>query len=494
MSTDEAERGPGRLAEHLEAVRRWRQAALGMPRVAVGVVRHGLLPAGISTADTVRKEGFSELHWKVLGDGLVRFLRNSGPVFTKFGQILATRSDLLPPTVCARLESLYAQQPPMGRRQLEHSLARAYGKERPFHEFTREPLAVGSVGQVHRARLEDGTRVVVKIIRPGSEERIASDLELARVLARVVADATTPARSRLLEKLLDDLGEGFAREVDLHHEARALEDFARRFASNPNVRVPACFAALSSRQVLVMEELEGEPLSAFRARADRDPVAARRVARLALTEILAQVFEDGRFHADPHAGNLLVLADGRLGLIDLGLTGELSPEERRLIARAVRAFLSRDPDAVMQALLGLTTVPDDFDRAAFGAEITAVVQSRGRTVASRLKGNGGDAASEDEEPNALDAFVSELFAVAHRHGVNLPASATLLIKSLVTIEGVARSLHPELDLAKAAAPVMVRALAPRWARWAFGRRAGRGRAFSARRAGARRRPGRRRSP
>jgi ubiquinone biosynthesis protein len=207
------------------------------------------------------------------------------------------------------------------------------------------------------------------------------------------------------------------------------------------------------------------------------------VARLALTEILAQVFEDGRFHADPHAGNLLVLDDGRLGLIDLGLTGELSPEERRLIARAVRAFLSRDPDDVIQALLGLTTVPDDFDRAAFGEEITTVVRSRGRSVANRLKGNEGDAASEDEEPNALDAFVSELFAVAHQHGVHLPSSATLLIKSLVTIEGVARSLHPELDLAKAAAPVVVRALAPRWARWVF----------SARRAGARQRRGRRRS-
>ncbi|MDJ0846825.1 MAG: AarF/UbiB family protein [Myxococcota bacterium] len=466
MSNDEVESERDALAERLEMLRRWQHAAQAMPRVAMGLFRHGLMPAGLSTADTVRREGFSELHWKVLGDGLVRFLRNAGPVFTKFGQILATRSDLLPPTVCSRLESLYAEQPPMGHRELERALDRAYGKERPFRDFVREPLAVGSVGQVHRAALEDGTRVVVKIIRPGAEARIASDLQLARVLAGVVADATTPARRVLLDRLLDDLGEGYAREVDLHHEARALRDFAQRFASNPNVRVPACFEGLSSEHVLVMEELVGEPLSAFRARARSDPEAARRAARLALTEILAQVFEDGRFHADPHAGNLLVLEDGRLGLIDLGLTGELSREERRLVARAVRAFLSRDPDAVMEALLGLTTVPADFDRAAFRAEVRALVRSRGRHVADRLKGGEGGA-TDDDDANALDVFVSELFALAHEHGVNLPTSATLLIKSLVTIEGVARALHPEIDLAKVAAPVMVRALAPRWARWVF---------------------------
>ena len=458
------------LAERLEALRRWQQAALAMPRLAVGLFRHGLLPIGPSAADTVRREGFSELHWKVLGDGLVRFLCNAGPVFTKFGQILATRGDLLPPTVCARLETLYARQSPMRSRELESSLAGAFGRRPPFREFERKPLAVGSVGQVHRARLEDGTRVVVKIIRPGAEERIASDLELARVLARVAADATTPARGLLLEKLLDDLAEGYAREVDLRHEARALGDFARQFAANPNVCVPACFESLSSRHVLVMEELVGEPLSAFRVRAKTDPEAARRVARLALTEILSQVFEDGRFHADPHAGNLLVLPDGRLGVIDLGLTGELSREERRLVARAVRAFLSRDPEAVIEALLGLTTVPEDFDRASFRRDVDALVRGRGRSVAARLKGAEA-AVSEEDEPNALDAFVSELFALGHEHGVNLPTSATLLIKTLVTIEGVARSLHPELDLARAAAPVMVRTLAPRWARWAFRPRA-----------------------
>ena len=135
----------------------------------------------------------------------------------------------------------------------------------------------------------------------------------------------------------------------------------------------------------------------------------------------------------------------------------------------MRAFLSRDPEAVIEALLGLTTVSDDFDRARFRRDVTAVVRRRARSVATRLKGDEG-AAPDDDEPNALDAFVSELFAVSHEHGVHLPSSATLLIKTLVTIEGVARSLHPELNLATAAAPVVVRVLAPRWARWALGRR------------------------
>lgn len=431
-------------------------------------MRHGLLPVGFSAASTARREGLSDLHWKVAGDALVRFLRHSGPVFTKCGQILATRDDLLPTSVCARLEALYSEQAPMRARELERVLHAAYRGQLPFQRFSEKPLAVGSIGQVHRARL-GGRPVIIKIIRPGIEKQIARDLNVARVLLGLLLGL--PGRRQrtvgpLLNRLLEDLGQGFGREVDLRHEARNLREFGRRFADHPRVKVPDVFEDLSCSQVLVMEELRGRPLSAWRRRADSHPEEARRVADLALTEILRQVFEDGHFHADPHAGNLLVLDDGRLGLIDLGLTGEFRPEDRRNIARAVRAFLARDPDRVIRALLAFGTPPPDFDPERFRRDVLAVVeQYRGR-LSERILGTS----EPGRTSNPLEDFVGALFAVAFAHHVSVPPSVTLLIKTLVTVEGVARSLDPELNLTATALPVVLRSLTPRWLRWAFGSR------------------------
>jgi ubiquinone biosynthesis protein len=438
-------------------------AARGLPRLALGALRHGILPAGLAAARTLRREGFRELHWKILGDGLVRFLRHAGPVFTKLGQVLATRSDLLPESLCARLEALYAEQPAMRRAELQRALRRAYGRRSPLRRFESRPIGVGSVGQVHRARLASGERVIAKVLRPGIAAAIERDLALARSLLDLWLGRpgrARPGTREMLGRALDDLGRACVREADLVQEAQALRDFARRFDGHPHVRVPRCIDALSSEHVLVMEELRGEPLSAYRRRARRDPEAARRLANLALGEILRQIFEDGRFHADPHAGNLLVLEDGRLGLVDLGLTGELGREDRRRIARAVRAFLARDPDRLVSALLGFGTLPPDFADEIFRKEVIAVVAARGPRLVRRLRGRRDPGAAD--ESSGLEDFVSELFAVAHRHGIAVPPATTLLIKSLVTIEGVARSLDPEIDLAAAAVPAVLRSLAPGW--------------------------------
>jgi ubiquinone biosynthesis protein len=424
---------------------------------------------GYSAASTARREGLSDLHWKVAGDALLRFLQHCGPVFTKCGQILATRDDLLPTAFCARLEALYSEQPPMSARELRRALHAAYGRHLPFQRFSEKPLAVGSIGQVHRARLA-GRRVIVKIIRPGIETQIARDLNVARVLLGMLLGlpgSRQRAARHLLNRSLEDLGHGFGLEVDLGHEARTLREFGRRFADHPHVKVPDVYEELSCGHVLVMEELRGRPLSAWRRRAKSHPEEARRVADLALTEILRQIFEDGHFHGDPHAGNLLVLDDGRLGLIDLGLTGEFSPKDRRNIARAVSAFLARDPDRVIRALLAFGTPPPDFDPGRFRRDILVVVERYRGRVARRILGTRG----REETSNPLEDFVGALFGVAFAHQVYVPRSATLLIKTLVTIEGVARSLDPELNLTATALPVVLRSLTPRWLRWAFGTRA-----------------------
>ncbi len=440
-------------------------AVSATPRLLASALQRGILPAGKATFTTLRREGISDLHWKAIGDGLVRFLQDAGPLLTKLGQILSTREDLLPKAICRRLERLYSEQPPMSEKKLRKMLKSAYPEGLPFAKIEWEPLAVGSIGQVHRVELRDSSRAVVKLLRPGIEAALTRDMRGARAFVDLFFRCSGEGQGMRREaalRVLDDLASAFEREVNLENEAQALVEFEKRLRGNAIVCVPDCHRDLSSRHVRVLEELQGIPLSALRGSDDASRKDARLAADLALTEILSQVFREGLFHADPHAGNLLLLEDGRLGLIDLGLTGRLGDRERRIIARAVRALLARDAEATFQLLLKLGTTPAGFDLAAYRSEIGEVLKRNGRAAMSRTV--GGDSTGEASD-NRLEGMVDELFGVTRRHGVWLPESTTLLIKTLVTIEGVARSLDPDINVFLKAAPIVLRSLTPKWLRW-----------------------------
>jgi ubiquinone biosynthesis protein len=447
-------------------------ALTAAPRLAFTAVRYGVLPTPASTAFVMLREGPWALPSKAIGDALVRFAQHAGPLTTKVGQVLATRSDILPEAVCVRLEALYTRQPAMSRRQLDAALRAAFPRGLPFASFERQPIAVGSIGQVHRAALTSGGRVIVKLVRPGLARQIDRDLngvELILDPLLQVPGFLSKATRLAVSRALRDLGAALRTEVDLRREAAALDDFGRRLRRNPRVCVPTVYREWCSEHVLVMEELTGEPLSAYRARAKAEPDAARRVADLALKEILTQVFEEGRFHADPHAGNLLVLPDGRLGLIDLGLTGESGEQDRTQIARAVRAFVAGDAETLTRALLGLGVPPPDFSEQAFRADVMAVVGRHETQVVAQMMGRNGGAAGNGR---GLETLVNDLFRVAYRHGLYVPTSTTLLIKAVVTIEGVARSLNPGLNVVAAALPIVLRSMRPKWLKWSFWREVG----------------------
>jgi ubiquinone biosynthesis protein len=451
-----------------ETTWRWSQTGRAVSKIAGAVVWRGAVPAGVNGLRVLRREGRSELHWKVLGDALARSLQGGGPLLSKLGQVLAGRTDVFPETLCRRLEVLCSGQEAMSAEELERALAEAFPEGSPFEELSPEPIGVGSVGQAHRARLaEGGQQVVVKLLRPGVEEQLRRDLTAARTLLPLLTRLKRRDRERArraLERALEELSRGLLAEVDLSAEAEALTAFHERLGRRSRVYVPKCYRELSSKRVLVMEALEGEPLSVCRERLADDPRAAKRLASEALREVLRQVFEDGHFHADPHAGNLLVLEDGRLGLVDLGLTGEFGPEARRAVSVALRAFLARDPRKVIQALLTLGTAPDDLDLEGFEADVLTCVRGNAPEKAA-------DGAQDEGEAPGPEKLVNELLAIARRHEIEIPGSTTLLIKSLVTIEGVARSLDPELDLARTALPVILKSMRPRWLdRLAFWRR------------------------
>jgi ubiquinone biosynthesis protein len=416
-------------------------------RITLRGVPRGMLALGAGAVRAAAVEGPRDLHWKATGDALVEIFRSGGPALTKVGQILATGSDLLPAQVCARLEVLYDRQPAMSPRQIRRIVKHTFGRKLPWKRMDRKPLAVGSIGQVHRAELPDGRRVVVKVLRRGVRESMRRDLNALQTVVEGWARLYGAELGEIALRTLAEFEQGLERETDFTHEAAALEEFGKRLAGNPRIRVPFCHQEWCSSELLVLEELVGTPLSELRV---RDPDEARRVASLALKELLTQVFDQGRYHADPHAGNLLLLEDGRLGLIDLGLTGELTKADRRRIARAARAILSADPDRAMRTLLEFGSLAPDFDQAVFKSDVARAIR-----------------AHPPRGPGGLDVLVQELLVIAARHGIVLPPSTSLLIKTLVTIEGVARSLDPDINVLRVAFPVVVQSLTPAFLRWRF---------------------------
>ncbi len=440
-----------RAESSIKSIQLWFRAIGRVPNLAGLAVRSSARAISTDALKTLKKEGTSELHWKILGDGLVNFFRQSGPLLTKLGQILATRNDLLPPTVCRKLESLYNKQPPMKKSDLDKILFNNYRGKKPFKSFEYQALGVGSVGEVHRATLVTGENVIVKLIRPGSKESIERDALVSRALINglfFTLGVKYKTTHLMIDKILSDLEMGFLSELNLKLEGAALNTFRSQLKKNSSVYVPKCYTELSSASVLVMEELNGIPLSQYREQIKSDPKKAKKIADLALREILTQIFDAGFFHADPHAGNIIVLEDGRLGFIDFGLTGEFTKKNRKAIGKAVKALLSKDVDSLISSLLEFGTVPKTFKLAAFKQDIAKIVRSH-----------------KESDSKKLDALVNQLFVVAFKHQIYVPASTTLLIKTLVTIEGVARSIDPDLNLMSVAVPVVLHSLTPKWLRF-----------------------------
>lgn len=415
------------------------------------------------------RKGDWKTWWKRSGASVVSdILQNSGPVFIKLGQIMASRQDLLGPELCQALSRLYDQQAPPQFRAVERELRRAYGTPLPF-EVAKTPLGVGSIGAVYEARLKghssDGSpasqsdsaladSVVVKVLRPGVRAAVDRDFAVLRFLFVLASRSPrfAPYR-RYVERALDDLEKGIRKETQLDLEREELLRFGRRFRKHPKVYVPRVFEELCRDHILVMEKVDGVPLSQL------EPSDPRRVelGGLVFQEILEEIFIEGKFHADPHSGNFIVRPDGRLALIDFGLTGSFGEEDRQRIAKAVRAFMSRDAERVFSVLLEFGELSEGFDRERFQADIVTVVQAHREGVQNHLRGQAA-------QVGGLEKFVSELFLVAEKHRVFVAEDTVLFIKTLITVEGVARSLDPKLDVLGLAAPIVLKALAPKWVR------------------------------
>ena len=355
-------------------------------------------------------------------------LERLGPTFGKLGQILSTRPDLVPPDYLEELSSLQAAVPPLPEHEVVAAMQAELGVpwDDVFASIEPDPLAAGTIGQVHRAQLVDGTRVVVKVQRPGAATLVEADLGLLRTALRPLGRSKRVRRVIDLPSLVDDLAASLREELDFTREADNLDRMAQILASYGRVGVPRCHRNLSTARLLVMDEVVGGvPLSESPAGEERTE-ATRELMQV----YYRQVLEEGFFHADPHPGNLL-WADGTIWLLDLGMVGRLDAQTRRQLLLVLLAFVQGDIELLVDVVLDLSGAEQEgFDRAAYRSDLDSVLETiRGRSL---------------EEIRIVE-LLNELTAISLRHGVQLPASFVMVGKALSQIELTVTELAPEID-------------------------------------------------
>ena len=355
-----------------------------------------------------------------------------GPTFIKLGQILSNRPDLIPRELQVELEKLQENVPPFSSRDAVSSIENELGSpiHEVFSEFDREPLAAASIAQVHRAVLSSGETVAVKIQRPGLQELVAVDVEILMELA-VLAERHVPESRRLgLREMVDEFEKAIHQELDFRREAAAIERFGSQFADDERILVPRVYRDYTTGTVLTMEFIGGRPLADLLAQEPRDRAECVRVAELGADLTLKQIFRHGFFHADPHPGNIVVLEDGRLCYLDFGLTGSLIHRDLEVISDMLVSIIGRDEQRASRAVVRLA-----------GSRDFEIARSIERGIAELI----GRFQSAEASDFSFTTLLSEVVLILVDKDLRLPSDLFLLVKSLITIEGVATALDPHLD-------------------------------------------------
>lgn len=367
-----------------------------------------------------------------------RALEELGPAFIKFGQLLSTRSDILPRDIIHELEKLQDQVPPFDFELVQSAVEEELGAPLPalFSSFDPIPLAAASIGQVHAARLISGEDVVVKVRRPGITRVVQTDVEIMYDIAHLVERRTPWGKYYRIVKAVDEFSRTIKDELDYTAEGRNADRFRRMFAGDGRIKIPGVFWDLTTSRVLTMERVVGTKINEVDALWLKgiDPAA---IARLIADLMFRQVLVEGFFHADPHPGNVLVDDAGRIILMDFGMVGELTPDMRDRFVAFVLGIVNRDADEVTGAILEMG---DALER----VNLTAL-----RRDVARLQKHYGEIPLQDID---FGDALREVIALAYNHRIAIPPEYSLLAKSMITLESLAMTLDPRLSILDLAEP------------------------------------------
>lgn len=369
---------------------------------------------------------------------LRRRLELLGPTFIKLGQVLAIREDLLPPVVTDELKNLFDRLPNVPYAEVRRIVARDLGSvpERLFAHFEPEPLGSASIAQAHRATTHEGDRVVVKVIKPGIRDVIESDLKMLEILGYGLEKVIPRYQPQMI---IEEFAAYTRKEVDYAFEADHAEIFTANFSDRDSIIFPRIYRSLSGEEVLTMEFFEGFSPSSPSAQA-LPPEDRERLVDLGAEAIICMLFRDGFFHADLHAGNLMVLPPDaehsklRLGFIDLGMVGRFEQQTRRRMLYYFHALVRGDIEDAAKYLADMARPGKGGDPEGFRRAV--------EDVARRFRMHSADGEA------SIAQLIMQSTSLSGRFRVFFPVEMTLMVKALVTFEGVGRTLDPHLDIAE----------------------------------------------
>ncbi len=365
-----------------------------------------------------------------------------GPIFVKFGQVLSTRRDLLPPDIADELAKLQDQVPPFAPELVLAALARAYRKpvNQVFAEFDPVAVASASVAQVHLARLLDGREVAVKILRPGIAQVINKDVALLDAGASLIELLWSDGKRLRPHEVVAEFAKHLEDELDLMREAANASQLRRNFENSPLLLIPEIYWDYCSTEVMVMERMRGTPISHI-AQLREQGIDIKQLSRAGVEIFFTQVFRDGFFHADMHPGNIFVAPSGHYIALDFGIMGTLSEVDKNYLAQNFLAFFRRDYRRVAEAHIESGWAPKETRVDDFETAIRAVCEP---IFAKPL------------QEISFGRVLLRLFQTSRRFNIEVQPQLVLLQKTLLNIEGLGRELDPELDLWATAKPFLER--------------------------------------
>ena len=370
-----------------------------------------------------------------------------GPTFIKLGQVLSTRSDFIPPDYLLELAKLQDDVPSFSYEDVEQIFIEETGQKPDdlFKEFTPEPIAAASIGQVHRGILPDGTTVVVKVQRPDIEKTIAIDLEIIAHIASLMERYLEELQGHRPSSIVEEFARTISKEIDYAVEISNIERFSRQFRGNPAIYVPRVYRDLSCRRILTMESIDGVKASEVDQLLKQNS-NLRVVAERGTNLIMEQIFVHGFFHADPHPGNIFILPDDVICFLDFGMMGRLSRQNREDFADLILHVVRHNERKVTESILKLTNQLEEVDREALSRDLSDMLD---KYIYLPLK-----------ELEAGQILQDVLDLVSH-HKIFFKPNFYLMMKAITTVEGVGRVLDPDLELIKLAEPFMKKVKAER---------------------------------
>lgn len=366
------------------------------------------------------------------GERITRALEELGPTFIKLGQILSTRYDLIPEDISSELACLQDNVYEVSIEDIKNIFKAEIGSEieEVFEYFNERPIAAASIGQVHRATLKTGEKVVVKIQRPNIRATIEQDIQILSTMAEIIDGSINEKGAIKTTEIVREFSQSIMRELDYVHEAHSAQKMKINFKKNTNVIIPEIYWQVTSKKVITMEDIQGIKVNSIET-IKENGWDEEKISELIAKLFMEQVFLYGLFHGDPHPGNILIINETTISFIDFGIVGYMDNKILDFIIATLRATSDKNVDKIIEKLSDIDALTIETDEIGLRSDIFNIINYYFDLPMDKIDFGEG---------------LNEFLRVLHKHQLRVPSQLTLLMKSMVTLEGTLKSLHPKFNL------------------------------------------------